>query len=91
MPDRITINYTGHIVRGVAERNEFRTESPRSNQSRQAIGNVRVCTHPNASTFKHIGDMQILESSFRLADAKSLSHGKWGSTDGRRSNQEQMP
>jgi hypothetical protein len=36
-------------------------------------------------------DVQILESSFRLADAKSLSHGKWGSTDGRRSNQEQMP
>ena len=41
--------------------------------------------------FRHIGDVQILESSFRLADAKSLSHGKWGSTDGRRSNQEQMP
>jgi len=45
----------------------------------------------NASTFRHIGDVQILESSFRLADAKSLSHGKWGSTEGRRSNQEQMP
>jgi hypothetical protein len=53
--------------------------------------NVRVCTHPNASTFRHIGDVQILESSFRLADANSLSHAKWGSTDGRRSNQEQMP
>jgi uncharacterized glyoxalase superfamily protein PhnB len=34
--------------------------------------NVRVCTHPNASTFRHIGDVQILESSFRLADANTL-------------------
>jgi hypothetical protein len=42
--------------------------------------------------FRHIGDVQILESNFRLADARrSLSRGKWGSTDGRRSNQEQMP
>ena len=76
MLERITINYTGHIVCGVGERNEFRTESPRSNQSRQAIGNARVCTHRNASTFRHIGDVQILESSFRLADAKCLSHAK---------------
>ena len=41
--------------------------------------------------FRNVGDVQILESSFRLADAWSLSHGKWGSTGGRRSNQEQMP
>jgi hypothetical protein len=34
--------------------------------------------------FRHIGDVQILES-------RSLSRGKWGSTGGRRSNQEQMP
>jgi hypothetical protein len=26
--------------------------------------------------FRNIGDLQILESSFRLADAKSLSRGK---------------
>ena len=26
--------------------------------------------------FRHIGDVQILESSFRLADAKCLSHAK---------------
>src|SRR5713226_212367 len=38
---------TNTVVKDV---DEFRTESPRSNQSRQAIGNFRVCTHPNVST-----------------------------------------
>ena len=41
--------------------------------------------------FRHVRDVQILESSFRLADAQELvPRGKWGSTDGRRSNQEHM-
>src|SRR5580692_13019311 len=30
--------------------------------------------------FRGMGDVQILESSFKLADAQELSHGKWGST-----------
>ena len=43
------------------------------------------------SRFRNVGDVQILESSFKLADAHELVHGKWVSTGGRRSNQEQMP
>jgi hypothetical protein len=61
-----------------------------TNQDRQLEMPGFVLTG-NASTFRHIGDVQILESSFRVAGAKSWSHAKWGSTDGRRSNQEQIP
>jgi hypothetical protein len=41
--------------------------------------------------FRHIGDVQILKSSFKLADAQELVARQMGSTGGRRSNQEQMP
>jgi len=58
---------------------------------RERYYRVAAKSGPRYPDFHHIGDEQILESSFGLADGQELVARQTGFDGGRRSNQEQMP